>query len=120
MKLSRKEFLRGTLAAAGGVMGLAAVNTGCGGDDDGGGGGGGSGACSTSFDTNHGHTMSVSQADVDAAADKTYDIKGSAPHSHQVTLTAAQFASLKSGKNVSVESTDGGVAHTHNITIKCA
>ena len=90
---------------------------GCGGDDDGGGNGGG-GGCGTSFDTNHGHVLTVSQADVDAGADKTYSIQGTSPHTHEVSLTAAQFAALKSGKSVSVQSTTVA-AHEHNITITC-
>lgn len=118
MKLSRQEFLRGALAAAGSAIALAGSSAGCGGDDDGGGGGNGGGACSSTIDANHGHTLSVSQADVDAGQPKTYSIKGSSAHDHQVSLTAAHFADLKAGKQVFVTSTTT-TAHEHNVGVKC-
>ncbi len=102
----------------------AAIGAACGGDDgdsndqpDAGGGGGG---CTETISGNHGHTLTVSAADVAAAADKTYDITGGAGHSHSVMITAAQFGMLASGMTVSVTSTSGG-GHTHNVTVSdCA
>jgi hypothetical protein len=117
MKLTRKEFLQGTLAVAGGAA-LAATAA-CGGDDDGGGGGGSSTSCGTTIDANHGHSLSVPKADVDAGTDKTYSIKGSSAHDHQILVTAAHFASLKAGKEVFVTSTDTA-QHNHNVSVKCA
>lgn len=90
--LSRKDFLRSALAAAGAALGLGATNSGCGGDDDGGGGGGSTGSCSSSMTNNHGHTLSVSAADLEAAQQKTFSIKGSSSHDHEVMLTANHFA----------------------------
>jgi hypothetical protein len=63
--------------------------------------------------------MMVSVADVTAGVEKTYDITGSAPHTHMVTVTAANMASLKTGGTVMVQSTTGG-AHTHAVTVMCA
>ncbi|MBI3202098.1 MAG: hypothetical protein HYZ29_11190 [Myxococcales bacterium] len=119
--LTRKEFLCSTLAATGALLGLGATNTGCGGDDDGDGGGGGStGSCSSTMTNNHGHSLSVSAADLEAGQQKTYSIKGSSAHDHEVMLTANHFASLKAGKSVFVESTDAGSGHTHNVSVKCS
>jgi hypothetical protein len=67
---------------------------------------------------NHGHTLVVPKTDVMAGADKTYDIQGTSPHSHTVTITAAQFAALAANMSVStVSSLDG---HTHSIMVTCA
>lgn len=126
MSMTRKQFLGTMFGAAG-----AAVLAGCGGDDGGGDDDGGNLDAATrsctvngtnvAIGSNHGHVMMVSAADVSAGANKTYDITGSATHSHSVTVTAANFASLQSnpGGSVMVESTSGG-GHTHSITILCA
>jgi hypothetical protein len=116
MKLSRRQFL-GTVA-----LGTAAAA--CGGDD--GGNGGGNRDCvmngtSAQISGNHGHSITVSMADVMAGVDKTYDISGSSAHSHSVTVTAANFASLMSNPDGSVMVTStSGNAHTHTVTILCA
>lgn len=69
---------------------------------------------------NHGHVLDVPFADLTATGDKTYDIKGTALHTHSVTLTEAQRKDIAASKTVIVTSTDGGAAHTHTITITCA
>ena len=140
MQLTRKDFLFSMPGLAAGT-GAAA----CGDDTGGSGGAGGSGttgatsgtngttatggtpsagsgggdACGAEIAANHGHALVVSQADVDAAADKTYDIKGSSPHTHSVTVTAANFATLASGSGVTITTTEAN-AHTHSITVTCA
>ena len=122
MKMTRRQFL-GTA-----VVGAAAAA--CGGSDDGNGGTPDAPMtaknCTTNgttatIGTNHGHTLTVSAADVMAGVDKTYDITGSADHAHMVTVTAANFTSLKNNPSGSVmlTSTSGG-AHTHSVTILCA
>ena len=68
---------------------------------------------------NHGHTMTVTAAEVSAAVTKTYSIQGSAGHAHQVTVTAAQFRALGLGGTVTVASTTGA-GHTHSVTVRCA
>jgi hypothetical protein len=120
MTMSRKQFLR-TLAGAGATALGASLLIGCSDDDDG--GGGGTPNCiangtSATIGANHGHTMSVSMADISAAADKTYDITGAGGHLHTVTITAAQFATLAANGSVQVTSTSGG-AHTHAVTVAC-
>lgn len=122
MSMTRKQFLR-SLAGVGvtavGVSALAA----CGGDD--GGKPDAPGASCTANGTtasiagNHGHVLVVSAADVTAGADKTYDITGTAVHTHMVTVTAAMFTMLAANMTIMVISTTGS-AHTHNVTVMCA
>jgi len=118
MKITRRQFL-GTA-----VIGTAVAA--CGGDDGGGGGGGGMKDClvngtSTQISSNHGHTIVVSINDVMAGVDKTYDIRGTSAHTHSVTVTAANFATLTNNPtgSVMVTSTDGN-GHTHTVTILCS
>lgn len=123
MKMTRRQFL-GTA-----VVGAAAAACGGGGDDD-------SNpmpdapmtakSCTTNgttatIGTNHGHTLTVSAADVTAGVDKTYNIMGTSDHAHMVTVTAANFTSLQNNPSGSVmlTSTSGG-GHTHSVTILCA
>lgn len=68
---------------------------------------------------NHGHSLTVSTADIQAAAQKIYSIQGSSGHNHEVTLTTANFNSLKSNSSITVNSTSGD-GHTHSITVSCA
>lgn len=73
----------------------------------------------TSIASNHGHSISVPVADINAGVDKTYNITGSGSHAHNVTVTAANFNSLRDNQPVEITSTSGG-GHTHNVTIFCA
>lgn len=68
---------------------------------------------------NHGHSISVPIADINAGVDKTYDITGSGGHPHSVTVSAVNFNMLKNNQSISVGSTLGD-GHTHNVTISCA
>jgi hypothetical protein len=142
MSMTRKQFLETVGKVAAGAAGLALVSAaGCG-DDDGGDGtvtpdadtGGAPDAdpnapdasppscldngTTVTISANHGHTLTVSKADVTAGVDKTYDITGGALHSHSVTVTGAQFAMLAANTTVMVTSTVAG--HTHSVTIACA
>lgn len=65
------------------------------------------------------HIMSVPNTDVTAGVDKIYDIMGNSVHTHSVTLTAADFATLKATGSVMVTSTVGAL-HTHPITVTCS
>ncbi|NUO49753.1 MAG: hypothetical protein HOV80_12935 [Polyangiaceae bacterium] len=139
MALTRKHFIQAAL----GVTGTAALAAACG-DDEGSGGSNtattgptgpvtiGNGpssstgvqmGCGTTIGTNHpqgAHSMMVSEADVNAGVDKTYDITGASMHMHEVTVTAADFTTLaaQGGGTITVTSTMGG-AHTHSITVSC-
>ncbi len=77
------------------------------------------GARASAISANHGHTLTVSKADVDAGTEKTYNIAGSSNHSHSVTVSTDDFNVLKNNQSVSVISTSGN-SHTHSVTISCA
>jgi len=132
-KINRTEFLRSALALAGvgiGAAGLAACSNdnGYGGNSPPGtgatGGGGLTDACDTHAPTdtiasNHGHVLVVTAADAAAGADKTYDIMGTASHTHSVTITAAMFSMLETGTVITTTSTTNS-GHSHGITVMCA
>ena len=70
--------------------------------------------------TNHqhvSHSLTVPGTDIQAAVEKIYDIMGTATHNHQVTVTAADFETLKGGGSVMITST--ATDHTHVVTISC-
>src|SRR5262245_1805251 len=95
MESTRREVL---VLIAGGVVGAA-----CGGSNSG--SSGPSGNClangtHVNIGSNHGHVLAVTIADINAGVDKSYDIRGTADHTHTVTLTAADFASLKQNTGV--------------------
>lgn len=99
------------LPACGGGGG---TDSGTGGADTGGAGG----ACGGIVDDNHGHSISVPRADVTAGTPQTYDIQGSAGHSHTVSVSAAQFAILADVGMVIVTSSNMS-GHSHQVTINC-
>ena len=93
MRLSRKEFLASTLAV---------IATGCGGSDEeekkqatG---------CSADIVSNHGHTLTISIADVTAGQAKTYSLAGSADHAHEVIVTQTNMERLKNGESIAITS----------------
>jgi hypothetical protein len=107
--------------AALGAAEIVALSAGCGSDDAPAGPAGDgcqSGSAAVVIGSNHGHQLVVSAADVAAGVAKTYDIAGSSPHSHQITLSSVDFQDLKSRKEVLVESTP--TDHTHPVTVRCA
>ncbi len=112
MQSTRRQFIQTTFALSAGALALAA----CGDEttpvtnSD-----AGAGPVAT-IGFNHGHSMQVSLADVSAAADETYDIRGSSGHTHSVTLTSADFNTLATTGSVTVTSTSGS-GHTHPVTI---
>jgi hypothetical protein len=119
----------GTTGGGGGTGGSSGGGggaTGGGGGAAGGGGGGGgsavscanNGAHDTNITLNHGHSLMVPAADFSAVGDKVYDIMGGSLHSHSITLTAAQRATILGGGSVTVTSTLTG--HTHDVTVACA
>ncbi|MGE3547098.1 MAG: hypothetical protein AB7L28_24450 [Kofleriaceae bacterium] len=116
--MTRKDFL----ISVAGVAGLAAIAA-CGGSDEGGDDDGMNDMCTMpnagSISPDHGHTVSVSIADVNAAVDKTYMLSN-VGHTHMMTITAAQFAMLANQQAVTVTTTMGGSpGHTHTVTVTC-
>ena len=65
------------------------------------------------------HVLEVTSAEIAAGVDKVYDIMGAATHNHQVTVTAADFATLAGGGTVMIQSTVE-ICHSHLCTISCA
>jgi hypothetical protein len=64
---------------------------------------------------NHGHTATITSADLTAGGAVTLNIMGSANHNHQVSLTAAQVVQVRSNQQVVVTSTTTN-AHQHSVT----
>ncbi|HLU66791.1 MAG TPA: hypothetical protein VKZ63_10970 [Kofleriaceae bacterium] len=129
--LTRKQFLS-LLARTGAAVAAVPLIAACGGDDDDGGGGtggpdaagGGQADClangtRNSIGTNHGHTLVVPAADVEAGTERTYDITGTSDHPHTLAVTADHFAMLQEGQPVTITSSfDDG--HDHVVMISCA
>ena len=71
---------------------------------------------------NHGHSAVITGAQLTAGGELALDITGTAPHPHQVTLTAAEVTSIANGQTVTKASTtnDGGAIyggeHNHGVT----
>lgn len=72
-----------------------------------------------SIGANHGHVLVVAIADIAAGVDKTYEIQGSSPHPHSVTVTGPQFTMLAQGATLSLTSTNNS-GHSHSVTLTCA
>lgn len=67
----------------------------------------------------HTHNLTVPKEDVSAGIEKTYELSQVSGHIHQVTISAAQFATLQNNNSISATSTsDSG--HTHGISVSCA
>ncbi len=77
------------------------------------------GANATAISSNHGHTLVVSSADIEAGTERSYSIQGSSGHNHNITLTAANFNTLRTAKTMRVESSRDS-SHRHDVTVSCA
>lgn len=73
--------------------------------------------------TGGGHELVVTSADVVAGVLASYDIRGdNTGHTHEVTLTADDFADLADGRTGTVFSSNNGSAgasHAHEIRLSC-
>jgi len=73
----------------------------------------------TSMFSGHMHTLDIPLADIIAGTEQNYVAGGS--HTHDVTLTADDFATLRETGQVVVMAADGGdPPHPHTVTIICA
>jgi hypothetical protein len=63
---------------------------------------------------NHGHTATISNAQLSAGNAVRLDIRGGADHPHTVELSAGQVMQVAQRQRVSVESTNDA-AHTHTV-----
>lgn len=65
------------------------------------------------------HTLTIPAADVAAGVERTYTLEDNGSgHTHEVTLTAADFANLQRGQGIQEMSTQTG--HIHSVTVNCA
>ena len=76
---------------------------------------GASGAVSGSISANHGHTAVISHAQLTGGGSLALDIRGSSEHSHTITLSQSDLASISAGQRVSVQSTND-TGHSHTVT----
>lgn len=67
----------------------------------------------------HSHSFTVSKEDVSAAEEKTYVLSNVSGHTHEVTISTAQFQTLQGNTSINTTSTsDDG--HSHGVTVSCA
>jgi hypothetical protein len=67
-------------------------------------------------EANHGHAVTVTAAQLRAGGALELDIKGSAGHTHTVSLSTVDLALIRNGGKVVREST--GTRHTHFIAFQ--
>ncbi len=69
------------------------------------------------------HKLEVPAEDVVAGVEQVYDIRGdNVGHTHTVTVTPDDFASLQAGDPVSVVSSNNGpvgIGHDHVVNLSC-
>jgi hypothetical protein len=130
-KLDRREFTSASLLAL--LGGVTVTVSGCGGGSSGGGGGTGGGGLPGSYDSptlpgptttdgvtgtitsNHGHSATISAAELNAGDTLTLDITGDSDHPHTVELTAPEVQSVASGDRVTKRSSNDD-SHFHEVT----
>ena len=134
MGMNRREFLRRSLALPPTVAGLWAGLSlaSCADSSDGGANESELSTCSVTgtcvvggdfrvaISVNHGHTVTLTQAEVDAGAEITVDVVNNGDHNHTVTLTAAMLLDVADGLRLHVLSTGAADGHSHCVTINCS
>jgi hypothetical protein len=125
MRTNRRDFMTSLARTVAGAAGLAWMAS-CGGGSSGntpdahtGGGNCLQNGTAVTISGNHGHVLVVTKDEVSAGTAKTYDIMGTASHTHSVTVTAAHFTTLAAGGTVMTTTTTTN-SHSHSITIMCA
>lgn len=120
MSTTRREFLSGMMhgALVPVVVGLGASACGDGGAGTPGDGGTVCSSIGVRITSNHGHTLEVPLADVEAGVEKTYTLADNGNHEHTVVVTAAQFADIASGSVVTARSNVFG-SHSHGVEVTC-
>jgi hypothetical protein len=122
--LDRRQF---TLAAAlAALSGVAITISACGGGGSSsspaaptgptaGTGTGGTGDKVGQISNNHGHSAVITGAQLTTGGALNLDIQGTASHTHGVSLTGAEIASIAAGQRVAKESTTQE-SHSHTVT----
>ena len=117
-QLTRREFTTEWVLAV--LAGATITISGCGGDDNNPGtgptgGGGQSGDEVGAISANHGHSVTVTAAQITAGNAVTATLTTGNGHTHTINLTAAQVVAIGQNQRVSVtSSTDAG--HNHEVT----
>jgi hypothetical protein len=118
--LERREFVLGSLLAM--LSGVTITISGCGGDSY-------SpspmptptptptstGDKTGSISANHGHTATITGAQLTAGGDLTVQLTEGSGHTHSVGLTGPEVVQIRDGMRVSKESSSNS-AHTHTVT----
>jgi VCBS repeat-containing protein len=111
--LTRREF---TLESALAILAAVTITiTACGDDDGSPASPSPQGGATGTISANHGHTATITSAQLTAGGAVTLNIQGNATHPHTVSVTAAQVGQIASRQQVTVTSTteDG---HSHTVT----
>lgn len=118
--ISRREFTLETCLAILAGAAITIVGSGCGSSGSSptgpsGGPGTGSGDKSGAISGNHGHTATITAAQLTAGNAVDVQLTLGSGHTHQLALTANQVAAVAANQSVSGQSsTDGG--HNHTVT----
>jgi hypothetical protein len=114
---TRREFTAQAVMAL--LSGVTITISSCGGSSPAGpsgppAGGGGGGATAT-VSANHGHSATITSAEISAGAGVTLQIRGQADHPHTVALSGPEVVQIGAGGRVSkTSSNDDG--HNHVVT----
>jgi hypothetical protein len=108
--MARRTFIGAAAAAL--FAGVSLTLFGCGEDDA---TGPGDGSVAGVIGENHGHSVSISKAQIDEGAGVTLDLTTGNGHTHQVILTTDQVALIKSGAGVHNAVTTTTNSHTHTV-----
>lgn len=113
----RREFTRLSLLSM--LSGVAITVTACGSSSDGPGGPTPSADGRTgSISANHGHSVTITNAQLNAGGQLVLTLQGSVgvpAHTHTVALSASEVVSIRDGARVS-KSSSLEDAHTHTVT----
>jgi hypothetical protein len=123
LRMDRRRF---NVAWAYALLGGATITiTGCGSSSpsspSGSGSGSGSGTTAANGDKigdisgNHGHTATITAAQLSTGGTLTIDIRGNATHDHTVSLNGAEVASIAAGTRVAKGSSSND-GHSHTVT----
>lgn len=68
------------------------------------------------------HSLEVTDADIIAAVEKTYDLQGAADHNHTITINPYNFVSIQKGPHpplIKTSTFDDALTHNHTVVITC-
>ncbi len=112
--IGRRTFLRGSLGLPPLIAALfaATITVSCSDESN-----DSSGDVTGSIDANHGHTVTVTEAQLDAGLAATLTLTTGSGHTHTLDLTAQEVMDIAAGTEVvGISSTAGTVVHAHDVT----